>query len=159
MVSSSLDLLEESLVKKLDILSDIEKENDLQKELLSSLDEEREPEFDAAVDKKAALIEQLDKLDEGFQTLFDKVKGEVNANRELYRDKILSLQELIRQVSDKSASIEASEHRNKRLAEKYFSTVRQKMNASRQASAAAFNYYRTMNNFKDIPPQFLDNKN
>ncbi len=159
MISSSLDMLEESLVKKLDILSRIEEENEIQKEVLESMDQERLPEFDQGVDRKGELIDQLELLDEGFQTLFDKVKDEVNNNREQYKDKIRRMQELIQQITGKSASIEATERRNKRLAEKYFTTVRHNLTTSKQTSAAAFNYYRTMNNFKDIPPQFLDNKN
>lgn len=159
MISSSLDMLEESLIKKLDILSKIEEENEIQKEVLLSMDQERLSEFDQGVDRKGELIDQLDLLDDGFQTLFDKVKDEVNKDKERYKDKIRSMQELIRQITGKSASIEASERRNKKLAEKYFSSVRQELNTSKQTSAAAFNYYRTMNNFKDIPPQFMDNKN
>ena len=159
MISSSLDMLQESLVKKLDILEKLEEENEIQKEILSSPDVDREADFDSVVDRKAGLIDQLELLDDGFQTLFDKVKAEVNENKELYKDKIKVMQDLIQQITAKSASIEASERRNKRLAEKYFSTLRQSLNTSRQTSAAAFNYYRTMNNFRDIPPQFLDNKN
>lgn len=159
MVAASLDMLEESLQKKIHILTEIEEENDKQKEILSSLDEEREPEFDATIDKKAELIDELTLLDDGFQSLFDRVKEEVGANKDQYKDQIKRMQQLIETITGKSASIEAAEHRNKRLAEQFFSAARQKMNAGRQASAAAFNYYQTMNNFKDIPPQFLDNKN
>ncbi len=159
MVTTSLDMLEDSLVKKFEVLSKIEEENELQKQILSEISEENQEAFDKTVDKKAELIDQLELLDEGFQTLFDKIKAEVSENREAYKEQIKKLQDLIRQVSDKSASIEASEHRNKRLAEQYFSGLRQKMNSSRQSSAVAFNYYRNMNNFKDIPPQFLDQKN
>ncbi len=159
MVTTSLDILEDSLVKKIEVLSKIEGENELQKQILSEISEDGQDAFDKAVERKAQLIEQLELLDEGFQTLFDKIKAEVSDNREVYKDQIRKLQDLIRQVSAKSASIEASEHRNKRLAEQYFSGLRQKMNSSRQSSAAAFNYYQNMNNFKDIPPQFLDQKN
>ncbi len=159
MVAASLDILEESLIKKISILSKLEEENDKQKEILSSLDEEREPEFDACLDRKAELIDELTLLDDGFQSLFDRVKEEVGANKDLYKDQIKRMQQLIEEITGKSASIEASEHRNKRLAEQFFSAARQKMNASKQASAAAFNYYQTMNKFKDIPPQFLDKQN
>ena len=159
MLTSSLDMLEESLVKKLDILGKLEEENEKQKEVLSSMDEKREPEFDAAIDRKAELIDELGLLDDGFQSLFDRVKEEVGQQKDQYKDQISRMQKLIEEITGKSASIEASEHRNKRLAEQYFSSLRQNLTASRKSSAAAFNYYQTMNNFKDIPPQFLDNKN
>ena len=69
------------------------------------------------------------------------------------------MQELIHEITDLSASIEVAERRNKKLAEVYFSSEREKMAIGKRSSAAAFNYYTTMNNFKDIPPQFLDKKN
>ena len=154
-----MDMLEESLIKKLDIMSEIEAENERQKEILSDPDNVDELAFDDTVDKKGELIDKLIAIDDGFQTLFDRVKEEVNANKDEYADQIRRMQALIQDITAKSASIEAAEHRNKRLAEKYFDTARRKMNTSKQTSAAAFNYYRTMNNFKDIPPQFMDKKN
>ena len=77
MLPSSLDMLEESLAKKIDILTKIEEENEKQREVLSSMDEEREAEFDATIDKKTELIDQLGLLDDGFQSLFDRVKEEI----------------------------------------------------------------------------------
>ena len=159
MLASSLDMLEESLVKKIDIMTEIEAENERQKEVLSDPDNVDEVEFDKTVDKKGELIDKLLAIDEGFQLLFDRVKEEVGANKEKYSEQIRRMQELIREITSKSASIEAAEHRNKKLAETYFDTARRKMNSSKQSSAVAFNYYKTMNNFKDIPPQFLDKKN
>ena len=159
MLSSSMDMLEESLIKKIDIMSKIEEENEKQKEILSDPDNVDETAFDDTVDKKGELIDKLISLDDGFQTLFDRVKEEVNANKDEFADQIHRMQDLIRDITARSASIEAAEHRNKRLAERYFDTARHKMNTSKQSSAVAFNYYRTMNNFKEIPPQFLDKKN
>ena len=156
MLASSLDMLEESLRKKIEIMTEIEAENERQKEVLSNPDNVNEDLFDATVDTKGELIDKLVALDDGFQSLFDRVKEEVGSNRAQYAEQIKRMQALIEEVTAKSASIEAAEHRNKKLAETYFDTARQKMNVSKQTSAAAFNYYRTMNNFKDIPPQFLD---
>ena len=159
MVSASLDMLEESLIKKIEVMRKIEEENEKQKILLKNPQDVDEAAFDAILDSKGDLIDELLKLDEGFQSLFDRIKEEVGQNKDLYKEQIKRLQNLIKEITGLSASIEAAEHRNKKLAEEYFSTARQQMNYSRQTSAAAFNYYRTMNNFKDIPPQFMDNKN
>jgi DNA repair exonuclease SbcCD ATPase subunit len=159
MISSSLDMLEESLVKKIEIMKKIEEENDRQKEILKNYDEVDDKAFEETVDNKGELIDQLLLLDEGFQALFDKVKEELGDDKDSYRDQIKRMQDLIQEITGLSASIEANERRNKKLAESYFSAVRQKMNYSRQTSAAAFNYYKTMNNFKDIPPQFIDKQN
>lgn len=159
MVSASLDMLEESLVKKLAVLKDIEKENGIQKVILNNPSNVDFEAFDKTIDNKGGLIDQLNALDDGFQSLYDRVKADVDANREQYAEQIKRLQGLIHQITDMSASIEAQEHRNKKLAEMYFSIERQKLGVSRQSSSVAFDYYRTMNNFKDVPPQFLDKKN
>ena len=159
MGSTGLDILEDSLLKKIEVMKKIEDENEKQKELLKNPDVVDEEAFDKILDVKGELIDELLKLDDGFQSLYDRVKSDLEANKDQYRDQIARMQDYIKEITGMSASIEAAEHRNKKLAEEYFSRARQKMNHSRQSSAAAFNYYRTMNNFKDIPPQFLDNKN
>lgn len=159
MVSASLDMLEESLRKKVEILTKIEEQNEKQRDVLSNSEKVDEAAFDATVDVKQGLIDEINSLDDGFQSLFDRVKEEIGDKKEQYADQIKRMQELIRDITGKSASIEASEHRNKRLAEKYFSIARESMNQSRNSSSAAFNYYQTMNNFKNVPPQFMDKKN
>ena len=158
MISASLDMLEESLIKKIEIMKKIEEENALQKELLSADETDLEA-FDKTLDKKGEYIDDLDKLDEGFQSLFDRVKAEVGNNKQAYADQIKRMQALIHEIMDRSASIEAEERRNKKLAEAYFSAEREKMATGKRSAAAAFNYYSTMNKFKDIPPQFYDTKN
>ena len=159
MISASLDMLEESLQKKVEILGKIEEQNEAQRELLSNPEEVDESAFDETVNAKGKLIDEINTLDDGFQSLFDRVKEEIGSQKDLYADQIKRMQKLIQEITGKSASIEASEHRNKKLAEKYFSTAREAMNQSKNSSVAAFNYYQTMNNFKNIPPQFMDKKN
>ena len=159
MVSASLDMLEENLVKKIEVMRKIKVENEKQKDMLKDFDEVEIDSFNSILDKKGELIDKLLSLDEGFQLLFDRVKEEVGQNKDYYAEQIKRIQNLIQEITGLSSSIEAAERKNKKNAEEYFSHARQQMNYSRQTSAAAFNYYRTMNNFKDIPPQFLDNKN
>ena len=159
MISASLDMLEESLQKKIAALIKIEEQNEKQRDVLSNPKNVDEAAFDATVDAKGKLIDEISLLDDGFQSLFDRVKEEIGDKKELYADQIKRMQKLIQEITARGASIEASEHRNKRLAEKYFSTAREAMNQSRSSSSAAFNYYQTMNNFKNIPPQFMDRKN
>ncbi len=159
MISASLDMLEESLVKKIEVMRKIEEENIKQKEILSDAENVDFDAFDHTLDEKGIYIDQLLALDDGFQNLFDRVKADVGEHKQDYADQIRRMQDLIQEITGLSASIEAQEHRNKKLAEDYFSTARHQMNQSKQSSAAAFNYYQTMNNFKNIPPQFMDKKN
>ena len=159
MISASLDMLEESLQKKIEILTQIEAQNEKQRNVLCDPEKVDESAFDETVNAKSQFIDEINSLDDGFQSLFDRIKEEIGDHKDLYADQIKRMQKLIQEITSRSASIEASEHRNKRLAEKYFSTARETMNQSRNSSSAAFNYYQTMNNFKNIPPQFMDQKN
>jgi hypothetical protein len=97
--------------------------------------------------------------DDGFETLFEQVKLEVGDHKELYHNQIERLQKLIRDITAAGSRIQTQEHDNKSLAEKYFSYEREKMTAGKKNSIAAFNYYQTMSKSKDIPPQFMDQKN
>lgn len=158
MVSASLDMLEESLRKKIEVMTQIEEENERQREVLRNPEELELEVFDETVDRKGELIDKLIALDDGFQTLFDEVKKELGENKSLYADQIRRMQDLIKEITAKSASIEVMERRNKKLVETYFDISRSKMVAGKQSSAAAYNYYVTMNNYRDVPPQFMDNK-
>ncbi|WP_147368126.1 hypothetical protein [Butyrivibrio sp. CB08] len=159
MVSASMDLLEESLVKKIEVMKKIQLENVRQKELLSDPEHLQLEDFDKTLDTKGEYIDELLRLDEGFQSLFDRVKADVGDRKDQFADQIKRMQDMIQEITGLSASIEAEEHRNKRLAEQYFQISRTQMNQSKQSSAAAFNYYQTMSNYKNVPPQFMDKKN
>jgi len=137
MVSASLDMLEESLRKKIGVMNRIREENALQKDILSDPEHLDVSEFDKTLDIKGKLIDQLLSLDDGFQSLFDRVKAEIGDHKELYSDQIKRMQALIHDITDASVSIEAEERRNKAMAENYFHVARSNMNQSRQSSAAA----------------------
>ena len=76
MISASLDMLEESLQKKVEILTKIEDQNEKQRDVLSDSENVDEAAFDATVDAKGRLIDEINSLDDGFQSLFDRVKEE-----------------------------------------------------------------------------------
>ena len=156
---ASLDMLEESLVKKIEVMSRIEEINARQKEILDNPEEVDFDAFDGTIDEKGKLIDDLNLMDEGFQSLYDRVKADIDKNRAQYAEQISRMQKLIEEITAKSASIEAQEHRNKKLADKYFSTARQQIGTGRKSAAAAINYYQTMSGSKDVNPQFLDKKN
>lgn len=159
MTLNCLDLLEDNLINRIDVLSKLQEENNSQSEILNNPDTLELQIFNEYVDKKGNMIDQLLIMDEELQPLFEKAKKEIGDNKEKYSAQILRIRKYIKDIASLSESIEASEKKNKKLAEKYFSIERQKMNEGKQTSAAAFNYYITMNNFKDIPPQFMDSKN
>lgn len=157
MIENYLTILEQALDKKNEILDEIQKLNKEQAILLGAEDMSAE-EFDVIVDKKSDCIERLNKLDEGFESLYERVAKELSGNKGRYAAQIKNMQGLIQKILDKSMSIQAMERRNKDAVERYFKTKRSDLGINRRSSKAAYDYYRNMNGSNVIPPQFMDKK-
>ncbi|MBO4338283.1 MAG: flagellar protein FliT, partial [Lachnospiraceae bacterium] len=69
--------------------------------------------LDANINAKGALIDELDKLDDGFESLYAKVRDEFINNKEAHKEEIRTLQDLIRKITEKIAEVEAIEARSK----------------------------------------------
>lgn len=152
-----LGILEESLQKKLKVLEEIIMYNQEQEKLLrkenTSLDE-----LDENMSIKDELIQKVTALDEGFETLYERIKEQLLANKDAYKEQIQRLQQLISQVTEKGVSIQAQEARNKKLIEDYFKKERSEIRQNRQSSKAAYNYYKNVNNTNVVMPQMMDQK-
>ena len=157
MLNPYLTILIESLQKKSKVLDEISAYNERQSQLFKSGDASLET-FDSLVEEKGKLIEALVKLDEGFETLYDRIAEEVATNKALYADQIRQLQEWIKKVTDQSVAIQAQETRNKDLVENYFRRQKEQLKSKKQSSQAAINYYKNMSRTSVVSPQFLDSK-
>lgn len=152
-----ISIMIQSLRKKNQILDSIMGLNQRQKEELEnpSLDPD---DFDKTVAEKGKLIEELETLDAGFQELFERVRDELNANRETYRDQIALMQEYIRRLTEKSADIQVQEARNKDLMQQKFASVRKQVKEVRKSQKVVNQYYKNMMKSNFIDPQFTDKK-
>ena len=157
MIENYLEILGNSLCKKLSVLDEIIAYNNLQEQLLKQKKLSVE-ELDENMNQKDALIRKLTELDEGFESLYERIKEQLQTNKEAYRDQIRHLQGLISQVTEKSVSIQAQEARNKKLLEDYFASERSQLRQGRKSSKAAYGYYKSMSNSNVIPSQFMDQK-
>lgn len=156
-MESQLNILAESLDKKLKLLQQIQEYNAKQEQVFRSGDVKLE-DFDQAVEEKGKLITQLTGLDEGFEILYAKLARELENNKEQYAQQIKTLQQKVTQVTDLSMSVQAQEQRNKKLIEEYFSKERANIGKGRKTSKAAYNYYKNMSGSNVAPPRFLDSK-
>ena len=114
--------------------------------------------FDTIVEHKAKLIEQLEQLDDGFEQIYARVREELMTNKAQYAGEIKEMQALIRQLTDKSASIETQEQRNKAMMTQKFAKVRKQVREIRSSQKVVNQYYQNMMKTNYIDPQFLDNK-
>lgn len=151
-----LQILSDSLVKKKDILISLTELNEEQENIL------KQPQFDEnafnkSVDDKAELIEQLIKLDEGFNAIFEKVKIQLDENRTMYISQIKEMQSLIKKVTELAAQVETKERRNKTLVENRFASMKREISNVRRSTQMANTYYKNMNKLS-YEPQFMDKK-
>ena len=155
MMRSYLQILQDSLIKKLELLNKIEKKSLEQTEMLKNqtVDEEL---VDFNMDEKLELIEEVLALDEGFESIYGKIRAQLEANKELYKAEIKTLQNMIVKVTEKSASIQAIEARNKTQMDVYFANQKRGLQSKRSAMSVARDYYQNMNKVKHVSPQFMD---
>ena len=94
-----LQVLSESLDKKIDILKQLEVLTAAQKEIVDKGEFDEEA-FNDNVESKAALIDELEKLDTGFQILYDNIKNQIEGNKDRYKQEIAALQVKIKTITD-----------------------------------------------------------
>lgn len=154
---SYIQMLEESLDKKCDILRQLQLLCHQQEEILRD-EKARADAFEQNVEKKAVLIEHLEKLDQGFEQVFARVEEELQVKKEQYKDEILHMQDQIREITERSAKIQILEKKNKELAQKKFASVRSQARELRQSGKAVSSYYQGMMKPGATEPQFMDSK-
>lgn len=153
-----IKMLEESLVKKVELLKQLQGLNQEQKDILENYETTPE-ELDDNIDKKSQVINRLDKMDEGFQNIYDKIKDDLVANKEAYADEIKHMQELITQITDLSADVQAKELQNKDIATARFTHIRGQIRETKHGQKAVASYYASMmNNTGYEGSQFWDQK-
>ena len=143
MIENYLVILEDSLKQKKTILEEIAGYNVMQEVLLKQENMSLEK-FDEYVDKKDTLIQKIVSLDEGFDSLYEKVREQLISNKDSYKEQIARIQQLITEVTEKGVKIQTQEARNRDLLTAYFSKERASLKRGRKSSKAAPGYYQNL---------------
>ncbi len=156
-MTNELQLLIEALEKKERILRQILDKSKIQLNVAEAetLDVER---FDKLVDDKASLLEEMVKLDEGFDSTYQRVKDELLTQKDRYKKEIVVLQKLIENGVDLGAQISAAETRTKNKLSVSLARSKKELVQKRVSTKVASDYYKTSNNFKHASSFFLDKK-
>lgn len=157
MEQNCVQILAQSLEKKSQVLDKIIEQGNLQETILKQ-DKFDMDAFDKSIDEQNRLIEELDKLDRGFESLYDRIREELLAHKEKYSAEIKRMKELIQQITDKVVIVNAAELRNKRMAENQFKKEKIAIQQSVSKSKVARDYYNSMNKLNCVAPQFYDSK-
>lgn len=148
-MESQLSILRDSLVAKRQVLLEIQEYNRKQEEVFTAEEVDMSL-FDETIEEKGRLIERLTQLDDGFETMYQKLAQELEGNRERYAVQIRSLQQQIKEITDLGVSIQAQEARNKSLIEQFFSRERSSMHRNLQNSAKAYSFYKSMSSLNAV---------
>ena len=151
-----LQIMTSSLEKKKKILQDIVDYNVEQGRIVTSGEFDGDK-FQKNMENKAECIDMLNTLDEGFQSVYDRVKADVEMYKQNYKADIQRLQQLIKEVSALSATIQAQESRNKLQIERKFSELKQETKTAKRSVSMANKYYQNMSRVSS-EPQFMDHK-
>lgn len=157
MTEGYLQIMIESLEKKIVVLDQIMELNTRQAEISAHQPMDMEA-YDKTMDEKGKLIDDINKLDDGFNATYELVKDEVGKNQESYRQKVLEMQELIRVAVEKGVTIEAQEKRNRSALETVFRMKRQEVRQLKVSNTAALKYYKSMSKLNEVDPQLMDKK-
>ena len=156
MTENYLQILSESLDKKIVILEELNRLTEVQKSIVSS-EEFDDSAFEDNINKKSGLINEVQNLDKGFEMLYNNIKQQIEGNKEQYRSQIAELQTKIKKVLDDSTSLQVAEASNKRLIESRCGSMKKEVYQVKKSRDMAASYYRTMNNIT-TEPYFMDKK-
>lgn len=152
-----LDMLQDSLKKKLEILNRIMEYQREESDMLKSESMDREA-FDKNLSEKVALAEDIDSLDDGFEQVYDRVREEMINNKEKYAAQIRSMQDMIGEISEKNVLIQAEENRIRLEVDNYAKRESAALRQKRDNGKAARSYYNNMKKLNYVGSQFMDKK-
>lgn len=140
-----VNIMQESLLRKKKYLEQI-LELTREQERIAKGEKFDEDAFGAAIDKKEVLINNVNEIDKGFSSVYDRVRAEVLSNQELYHDELQDMQSLIKACVDIGMEIEVLEERNRMTLEQIFSMGFQGIRQVKQSKQVANKYYKSMSN-------------
>ncbi|MCR5785754.1 MAG: flagellar protein FliT [Eubacterium sp.] len=150
-------MMVQSLQKKVKLLNKIIEKNEEQGVLFHRM-QRADEQLEACILAKGKLIDEIETLDKGFEKLYNRVKEEFECDKKRYADEIIKMQELIKEITEKGAKIEAQEKRNHTLATNYFSNTQAKIGQVRNTSRVANLYRQNMRGTAYVESQFWDKK-
>lgn len=155
--NSYIEILKQSLTKKIELLDTIMALNVLQKDMLENPDLDPD-ELEENMNRKAELVEQLSKLDDGFSQIYDRVRVDLTENRGAYSEDIAQMKRDITAIMDKSTAIQSQEKRNQVLVQQKFTSVKKQIKEVKKSRQAVNSYYRNMMKMGAPEAAFLDDK-
>ena len=144
-VNLKLTILQDILVKKKSLLSQVLSITDNQEQILQHSDGNPEIKqmFSEMNIEKQNLIDNIMAADTLFQNMFGEISDELSNSTTDFRPRILALQALIREVMDLDIKIRVREQRNKDIVSKTY--TKPKINVPKASKAYMLEQYKQQN--------------
>lgn len=114
--------------------------------------------MEKTLNDKQIQIDRLNYLDDGFQSVYDRISADICENPDNYKESILVLQDKIRVCTELGNAIKVLEDRNRNRLSQLFSKTRKEYTVSKNKANVAQNYFKTMHNSKIMDAYFVDKK-
>lgn len=145
-VNTQLNLLNDILRKKLRCLRNILAYTSDQSNLLEKDDLDA---FNNLMQPKEDLIMKVSEIDDGFQTIYGNVRGIIDLQPELYKEKIEEMKQAIMEIGDIGIAITVQEGRNKNLIELKVKADKNVAKDFTHSKKTVTNYYANVNKQKN----------
>lgn len=141
-----LSIMVESLNKKKNLFETLLAKTDAQNKCIVGKDHEDAnwAQFEVLMIEKESTIKAVDELDVGFEQIFERVKPELDNNRDEYKEEIKKLQESISQLTDLGVKIAALEERNRQEVERIMTAAKAGIGKARKNMKATSGYITSM---------------
>lgn len=140
-----IQILIQTLSRQKSVLQDILEVTKEQGKIAAG-EEFDEKAFEETLTKKEGLITRLNETDDGFVSVYGRVRNEVKGNTDLYKEELKQLQSLIKECTDISVEIKVLEERNREKLVQCFSVKGKQYSLRQNAATVALKYNRFMPN-------------
>ncbi|MBP3567706.1 MAG: hypothetical protein J6K04_00930 [Lachnospiraceae bacterium] len=129
-----------------------------EQEALLKEDDFNDAQFAILVEKKSGNLRKIEEIDNGFQSIYNRVEEEMKEHKEDYKDQILEMQGLITRVTDLGVKLSALETKNKAALEAKLQGKRQGIRQFKVSKQTATTYYKNMIGMQTGASYFMDQK-
>jgi len=156
-----LNILIENLEKKQGLLDILLEKTVRQNECIAKQDQDSAnwPQFEVLMVEKDSTIKKIDEIDSAFESIFARVKPELDNNKDAYAEQIKKLQACITKLTDTGVKIASIEERNRTEIERIMTAAKAGIGKVRKNLKATSGYIASMyGSGMGIDPTQIDSK-
>ncbi|MCI8337515.1 MAG: hypothetical protein HFH62_02370 [Lachnospiraceae bacterium] len=157
-MSVYVSALQDSLKNKYEALQKILVVTQRQQQAVSGEELELDA-FEEAVEEKEVLLQRIQELDDGFQSIYTKIGDALHQQKQQFKPQILEMQNMLRTMTDLGVKIQALEQKNKNRFDGLVAKKRQEIRNFQANNRTANTYNQHMaNQHQQWQTYFMDKK-